>query len=437
MENGVATYQGDIVLGTSGVPDLREPEPHPTRRDFSRFGRIAATPGGVGSSVGPLVSRISDGVINRNWLWKDGIIPYSIEDGDFSTTELETIQAAIEELNSRTNLNITPKWTVQNHVHFIKDADMIAAGTSKVGRGRIYQRIRLNDNVGADTIIHELLHAAGFWHEQSRADRDEYIEIKWENIIDGKESNFDKHVSDGRQVTPYDRNSIMHYSGYAFSKNDEPTIVDATTGEPVVRPGGLSPYDIDGINSLYPVDVYAGRISRPMTSLRVINVTVTRVQSDDRDGGAKDEIDFYMKSEMGPGWDWRPGVASNPTEKLKSGTVERRGNDITPNWEFKNLVPIGEPFAKIWLKLRDDDGRSGTEGGISPDETIDINPFPNAKAIELYVDTAGGDIYLADERGARRDENYIGSLGEDIELEGFESGIKAYVRFMVTVTDPT
>jgi len=76
-------------------------------------------------------------------------------------------------------------------------------------------------------VQHELTHILGFWHEQSRIDRDKYVEIKWANIEDGICDNFKMYADpiDDALGLPYDLRSIMHYKSTAFSKNGEDTIV--------------------------------------------------------------------------------------------------------------------------------------------------------------------------------------------------------------------
>ena len=66
--------------------------------------------------------------------------------------------------------------------------------------------------------VHELGHALGLWHEQSRSDRDAYIQIVWENIDEAHRYNFDQHLNDGKDFGVYDYQSIMHYAADAFSK---------------------------------------------------------------------------------------------------------------------------------------------------------------------------------------------------------------------------
>lgn len=62
---------------------------------------------------------------------------------------------------------------------------------------------------------------------QSSSERDDYVRIDWESIIESKKGNFKKY--DNTIVTnfnvTYDYESVLHYSAYAFTKNGQPTII--------------------------------------------------------------------------------------------------------------------------------------------------------------------------------------------------------------------
>lgn len=101
---------------------------------------------------------------------------------------------------------------------------------------------------------HELMHVVGFWHEQSRYDRDDYIRINWENIEPGMEYNFDKYSWNDIQSldAPYDYGSVMHYGTHAFARGYGPTITPKDSSATIIgQRSGLSPIDIEKINRLY------------------------------------------------------------------------------------------------------------------------------------------------------------------------------------------
>lgn len=104
------------------------------------------------------------------------------------------------------------------------------------------------------TVIHELLHAAGFLHEQNREERDTFVSIVDGNIRTGYEINF-KKASLGETTgfgVGYDYGSVMHYSSKAFSKNGQPTIkAKQTSTEQMGQREGFSKKDIEKVNKMY------------------------------------------------------------------------------------------------------------------------------------------------------------------------------------------
>ncbi|KAF5929790.1 hypothetical protein HPG69_002515 [Diceros bicornis minor] len=128
---------------------------------------------------------------------------------------------------------------------------------SEVGDQHVGQNISIGQGCDYKAIIeHEILHALGFYHEQSRTDRDDYVNIWWDEIISGYEHNFDTYDDDiiTDLNTPYDYESVMHYGPYSFNKNASvPTITakipefDSIIGQRL----DFSAIDLERLNRMY------------------------------------------------------------------------------------------------------------------------------------------------------------------------------------------
>lgn len=104
------------------------------------------------------------------------------------------------------------------------------------------------------TAVHEAIHVLGYFHMHSAIDRDDFVEIRWDNIPPERQHNFDKVNPTwfSNFGTPYDLLSVMHYPRWAFSKNGEDTIVphDRSLID-VIGQVRMSPGDVTRLNRMY------------------------------------------------------------------------------------------------------------------------------------------------------------------------------------------
>lgn len=229
-----AIFEGDIDLGPAD-------EVAPSREALLR--RVGAQ-----GADGPRPLGVVTADTNRRW--PQGQVPYVIES---SVPNPQRIYDAIAHINaSATGVQLFPRTFQGDYIIFRRTDDPNICGRSHIGRQGGAQLVLLNDNCGVSTVIHELGHALGLWHEQSRCDRDSYVQILWENIAAGRESQFQKHCSNAQDLEAYDEASVMHYHRWAFSKNGQPTIRSLRGLDHLIGSGyWLSTMDVHTLNRIY------------------------------------------------------------------------------------------------------------------------------------------------------------------------------------------
>ncbi|KAL5014513.1 hypothetical protein ScPMuIL_008783 [Solemya velum] len=104
-------------------------------------------------------------------------------------------------------------------------------------------------------IAHEIGHVIGFWHEQSRPDRDNHVIINFDNVQYGNAGNFQVQSwqnVDNKDI-PYDVGSIMHYGSMAYTREGKRTIEtrDPLLQHTIGQREAMSFYDIKLANLAY------------------------------------------------------------------------------------------------------------------------------------------------------------------------------------------
>ena len=217
--DGLAVWDGDIILGTP--EELDEPAPHsprPARHFDTRQKALVA-------------------VSSKERLWPGGIVPYVI---DPELSNPNDVLEAIQNWNENTVIRLVERTDQTNWVRFVPtDNGLCRAHLGMIGGE---QKVFLREFCGASTVIHEIGHAVGLWHEHQRNDRDTHV---WVSSDPFNPIRFAYEQQGGRALDsgPYDYSSIMHYGGSEYIKTIPPSIG--------LGSGVLSAGDIDGVNRLY------------------------------------------------------------------------------------------------------------------------------------------------------------------------------------------
>lgn len=199
---------------------------------------------------GKLMSR--DAVVAPIYHWPKALMQYTFDE-DLPSFTKHRINHAMDYISKKTCIRFKPHQDEDSYVKFFQGKGCY----SRIGRDPNNRMQKISIGTGCTrlgTCEHEIMHALGVFHEHTRPDRDEYIKVLFEDIKPKHSSNFKKYPRNMGSAygKPYDENSVMHYSKYAFSVNGLPTILPLR--DPNARIGqriALSSCDIYQLNRVY------------------------------------------------------------------------------------------------------------------------------------------------------------------------------------------
>ncbi|CEF59693.2 Astacin-like metalloendopeptidase [Strongyloides ratti] len=158
--------------------------------------------------------------------WKVSEIQYFVK----SPVKKDNVKKAIEHIENNTCIKfkeVDSEFSDKQGLIFLED--IVCSSNVGLINPNKSQPIKLSsycyDKV--ELILHEIGHALGLIHEQSRSDRDEYISVDLNNVEDNEKHNFQimNYSSYRNYSTQYDVKALMHYKPTDFAKNTKKPVI--------------------------------------------------------------------------------------------------------------------------------------------------------------------------------------------------------------------
>ncbi|XP_018410431.1 PREDICTED: astacin-like metalloendopeptidase [Nanorana parkeri] len=169
---------------------------------------------------------------------------------EYSIMEKILITEALETFNTMTCIQFVERSTEEDYLN-IFSGNGCWSSIGKTGGSQDLSLMKGGCMVKG-VIQHEIQHSLGFFHEQSRSDRDKFVDVLWQNINEADWAEFEL-ADTNNMALPYDYSSVMHYGRYSYSNTSEQASLIPKPDQSVEigQRYGLSSLDIYKVKKLY------------------------------------------------------------------------------------------------------------------------------------------------------------------------------------------
>jgi len=299
--------------------------------------------------------------------WTNGVIPYVI-DSSYPDVVKTRLTDSMREIEGNVNspgttdcIHFVARTTQSNYIYILPREHSCSSQIGMNGHGR--QDVSIGSGCEHRGIImHELMHAIGFWHEQSRPDRDNYVTIDLTNVGSTHRHNYNKHSTADTLHTSYDYGSVMHYNAYEFATDrSKPAMTPKNHQIPVgVRMGQRLEYsttDVLKIQRLYQCKEdtthVKQRIHTPEDHCNFVNgfCHLHQETSDDFNWSTRSAASTHN----GPGADNSAGnsayavayATGHSGKKARLTTRTYTANKLCVDWYFHNYGSTTSGYIKL------------------------------------------------------------------------------------------